>query len=158
TSLMPRRRARSREIPFSFDSFLDVVANVVGIIIRLILVVWVSARSYDSVQKYAAQAAKNGAGVVPTPQQATPASPSKSERELEELQTRLAEALDRIGLLDRQIEEEKHKQLQLHAQSSRVAQRRAAIALSETLVAPVDVESFRGRERMLEERISALEK
>ena len=40
---MLRRRRRSREIPFSFDSFLDVVANVVGIIIRLILVVWVGA-------------------------------------------------------------------------------------------------------------------
>jgi hypothetical protein len=45
---MLRRRRRSREIPFSFDSFLDVVANVVGIIIRLILVVWVGARSYGS--------------------------------------------------------------------------------------------------------------
>src|SRR5262245_14934229 len=47
---MFRRRRRVREIPFSFDSFLDIVANVVGIIIRLILVVWVGARSYSSVQ------------------------------------------------------------------------------------------------------------
>src|SRR5262249_23405811 len=31
---------------FSFDSFLDVVANVVGIILRLIIVAWVGARSY----------------------------------------------------------------------------------------------------------------
>jgi hypothetical protein len=46
---MIRRRRRPREIPFSFDSFLDIVANVVGIIIRLILVVWVGARSYSSV-------------------------------------------------------------------------------------------------------------
>lgn len=45
---MYRRRRRTREIPFSFDSFLDVVANVVGIIIRLILVAWVGARSYQS--------------------------------------------------------------------------------------------------------------
>lgn len=49
---MIRRRRRVREIPFSFDSFLDIVANVVGIIIRLILVVWVGARSYSSLQKY----------------------------------------------------------------------------------------------------------
>ena len=48
---MIRRRRRHREIPFSFDSFLDVVANVVGIIIRLILVAWVGARSYSSVQE-----------------------------------------------------------------------------------------------------------
>jgi hypothetical protein len=45
---MIRRRRRTREIAFSFDSFLDLVANVVGIIIRLILVVWVGARSYTS--------------------------------------------------------------------------------------------------------------
>ena len=41
-----RRRRPEKEIHFSFDSFLDLVANVVGIIIRLILVAWVGARSY----------------------------------------------------------------------------------------------------------------
>ena len=41
-----RRRRCEREIAFSFDSFLDLVANVVGIIIRLILVAWVGARTY----------------------------------------------------------------------------------------------------------------
>src|SRR5262245_43388676 len=41
-----RRRRPEREIAFSFDSFLDLVANVVGIIIRLILVAWVGARTY----------------------------------------------------------------------------------------------------------------
>jgi hypothetical protein len=44
-----RRRRPVREIAFSFDSFLDVVANVVGIILRLILVAWVGARSYKAV-------------------------------------------------------------------------------------------------------------
>jgi len=43
---MRRRRRPDKEIHFSFDSFLDVVANVVGIIIKLILVAWVGARSY----------------------------------------------------------------------------------------------------------------
>jgi hypothetical protein len=42
------RRRPVREF-FSFDSFLDVVANVVGIIIRLILVAWVGARTYKTV-------------------------------------------------------------------------------------------------------------
>src|SRR5260370_24473049 len=54
---MIRRRRRTREIPFSFDSFLDIVANVVGVIIRLILVVWVGARSYSSIQHLARPAA-----------------------------------------------------------------------------------------------------
>jgi hypothetical protein len=43
---MIRRRRPEREIAFSFDSFLDVVTNVVGIILRLILVAWVGARAY----------------------------------------------------------------------------------------------------------------
>jgi hypothetical protein len=46
---MYRRRRTTREIAFSFDSFLDVVANVVGIILRLIIVAWVGARSYKPV-------------------------------------------------------------------------------------------------------------
>jgi hypothetical protein len=45
---MYRRRRTTREIEFSFDSFLDVVANVVGIILRLILVAWVGARTYKA--------------------------------------------------------------------------------------------------------------
>ena len=44
-----RRRRPEQEIHFSFDSFLDLVANVVGIIIRLILVAWVGARTYTGV-------------------------------------------------------------------------------------------------------------
>ena len=45
---MFRRRRPVREIAFSFDSFLDVVANVVGIILRLILVAWVGAPLTDA--------------------------------------------------------------------------------------------------------------
>jgi hypothetical protein len=61
---MIRGRRRPREIPFSFDSFLDVVANVVGIIIRLILVAWVGARSYSSVQEILKQAEARRASAV----------------------------------------------------------------------------------------------
>lgn len=43
-----RRPLKNEEIHFSFDSFLDLVTNVVGIIIRLILVTWVGARSYHA--------------------------------------------------------------------------------------------------------------
>jgi hypothetical protein len=50
---MYRRRSRRREkIVFSFDSFLDVVANVNGIIIRLILVAWVGARAYHGAMTF----------------------------------------------------------------------------------------------------------
>jgi hypothetical protein len=44
---MYRRRSVRREIEFSFDSFLDVVANVIGIVLRLILVAWVAGKGYS---------------------------------------------------------------------------------------------------------------
>ncbi|MBI2808390.1 MAG: hypothetical protein HYX68_25665 [Planctomycetes bacterium] len=43
-----RRPPKGDSISFGFDSFLDLVTNVVGIIIRLILVTWVGARSYHA--------------------------------------------------------------------------------------------------------------
>jgi hypothetical protein len=43
-----RRRAPAREPVFGFDSFLDLVTNVLGIIIRLILVAWVGGRAYST--------------------------------------------------------------------------------------------------------------
>src|ERR1700687_922252 len=54
---MIRRRRPVREIAFSFDSFLDVVANVIGIIIRLILVAWVGARTYTAAMQFTDEAA-----------------------------------------------------------------------------------------------------
>ena len=56
---MIRRRRPRKGIEFSFDSFLDLVTNVVGIIIRLILVVWVGARSYSSLQTVSRPAKAN---------------------------------------------------------------------------------------------------
>ena len=47
-----RRRPPPATIAFSFDSFLDVVANVIGIIVRLILVAWVGARSYTAAMQW----------------------------------------------------------------------------------------------------------
>src|SRR5438876_1083951 len=48
---MIRRRRPLREIPFNLDCFLDVITNVVGIIIRLILVTWVGAKAYHAVRE-----------------------------------------------------------------------------------------------------------
>jgi hypothetical protein len=99
---MIRRRRRTREIPFSFDSFLDVVANVVGIIIRLILVVWVGARSYSSLSLI---------GAKPTTpnereknQSPLPADPLQAElilrrRELERAQMELLEQLRKMDAI-----------------------------------------------------------
>jgi hypothetical protein len=91
---MIRRRRRGREIPFSFDSFLDVVANVVGIIIRLILVVWVGARTYTGMQT----SPSTPAAEVVTPEAADPLVDELEERrrELALVQNRLADQLQQL--------------------------------------------------------------
>jgi hypothetical protein len=92
---MYRRRRHSREIQFSFDSFLDVVANVCGIIIRLILVAWVGARSYHAA--YAHKAVEDAAPTASTHVAAEPdplePALKRQRDELEQMQKRLLEQL-----------------------------------------------------------------
>ncbi len=79
---MIRRRRPTRDIPFSFDSFLDVVANVVGIIIRLILITWVGAKSYTGF-------------VLPTPPSPPPVAVVDESVPLPEPEDPLAPELER---------------------------------------------------------------
>src|SRR5712692_11675752 len=99
---MIRRRRHPREIPFSFDSFLDVVANVVGIIIRLILVVWVGARSYTSLHPLVKPAAPAAAirAVQQEPQDPLQGELAEHRRELAALQARLLEQLRQAQLAE----------------------------------------------------------
>jgi hypothetical protein len=90
---MIRRRRRQREIAFSFDSFLDVVANVVGIIIRLILVVWVGARSYTGIQVAATNPAPAAETAAPLPRDPFQDELEQRRRELARAQNRLLEQL-----------------------------------------------------------------
>src|SRR3954469_7837890 len=112
---MIRRRRISREIPFSFDSFLDVVANVVGIIIRLILVVWVGARSYSSIKDLPPPPADFRPETVEKVEAAeeSPAAPetetadplhdelARHRRELVEAQSRLLDQLRQVEMLQK---------------------------------------------------------
>src|ERR671924_215456 len=93
---MYRRRRRSQEIAFSFDSFLDVVANVVGIIIRLILVVWVGARTYTGMQS-AAPVTERDAREAREPADPLVSELEQRRRELAQAQNRL---LDQLRELD----------------------------------------------------------
>jgi hypothetical protein len=91
---MIRRHRKTREIEFSFDSFLDVVANVVGIILRLILVAWVGARSYKAVVPSAPPAlTKEEIAELPDPQDPLAPELERQRRELAEAQTHLLEQL-----------------------------------------------------------------
>lgn len=90
---MIRRRRPQREIPFSFDSFLDVVANVVGIILRLIIVAWAAGRSYHGPPPPAPPPAPVFEEPVALPEPTDPLTPEleKERHELALAQARLLE-------------------------------------------------------------------
>src|SRR5438094_6788855 len=97
---MRRRRLPKPRENFSFDSFLDVVANVVGIIIRLILVVWVGARSYSSIQALSKPSKPNAAAAAEVRESDDPLQQELAEhhRELAAVEARLLEQLRALEL------------------------------------------------------------
>src|SRR6516162_2612775 len=113
---MIRRRRRVREIAFSFDSFLDVVANVVGIIIRLILVVWVGARSYSSLTTVPPPA--------PPPAAAAPEPEDPLQRELARHRRELAAARARLLEQLRLVHQVQEKQQKARQELGVLAERR----------------------------------
>jgi hypothetical protein len=162
---MYRRRRPVREIPFSFDSFLDVVTNVVGIIIRLILVVWVAARSYTGIVEQqpapTATAAKETA--------ALPEDPLKSEvaqrrKELEELQARLLAQLRQAAETQQDQAQTRQTVATLTARRTQLSTEVAALdgntqtegAAAQQLA--VSSAELRERSRRLAQEIAALEK
>jgi hypothetical protein len=116
---MIRRRRRAREIAFSFDSFLDVVANVVGIIIRLILVVWVGARTYTGIKTATTTPAASD------PALSAPADPLVSE--LEQRRRELALAQNRLLDQMRQLESSEIKESEPATEIAGLAARRQAL-------------------------------
>jgi hypothetical protein len=163
---MLRRRRPVREIPFSFDSFLDVVANVVGIIIRLILVVWVGARSYTSIQQLRVHA---GAAASPTAEAPLPQDPLERElmrerQELAEAQKLLLKQLQDLQVVhsgrenlqgqfaavtqELQHQEQQGAVLAQHSGEEEQARRAAVLSADE----------LRARKRHLQEELQALEK
>src|SRR5438105_13371014 len=99
-----RRRPQREKIFFSFDSFLDVVANVIGIIIRLILVAWVGARTYTAAMQFTddehepPSAAELAA--LPPPKAADDPLYNKLELAKLELEDARAQLLDKIHNLE----------------------------------------------------------
>lgn len=163
---MIRRARRVREVAFSFDSFLDLVTNVVGIIIRLILVVWVGARSYSSLQTLpkpaaAASATNSEVHALEDPLQLELA---QHERELAEAQARLLEQLRLLELTEGQEKEVESKFIALDSRRSelqregsdldRAAQEKGSAAKT----AALSFAELQQRQQRLSEEIRALEK
>ncbi len=161
---MIRRRRGVREVPFSFDSFLDLVANVVGIIIRLILVVWVGARTYSSLP-----ALKPAAPATAAPVEAVePADPL--EEELAQHRRELAQAEERLLEQLRQVQQIQASQAPLAGELAALSTRRQGLeqeqeALSRTTAergqaaqtVALSLAELRQRGQRLREEIQALE-
>jgi hypothetical protein len=117
---MIRRRRPVRETAFSFDSFLDLVTNIVGIIIRLILVVWVGAQSYNALP----DVLKSRQAALPKPAAEPPPITDPLEAELARQRAELAEAERRMLEQLRQLELERGKEARAGQELAEVEARR----------------------------------
>jgi hypothetical protein len=163
---MYRRRNRQRaEIAFSFDSFLDMVANVCGIIIRLILVAWVGGRSYSALMQMRDD---------PPPPAATKAAPRAQDdplsRQIRETQQQLeaarAKLLAQLHDLDFQQQSERTLQAQLASlqiEQQKLAKERESLVVTDekaeksTRLVALSMEELQRRQKSLLDEIKKVE-
>ncbi|MBL8797602.1 MAG: hypothetical protein JNM56_27125 [Planctomycetia bacterium] len=119
---MSRRRRKSLESGFSLDSFLDLVTNVVGIIIRLIVVAWVGARGYTTISPLLSPAPPAQTSPLPPVDDLAMRQQLARERaELAEAEARLLEQLRNLDLV-------KHEQGAVAQELAALTPRAAALA------------------------------
>jgi hypothetical protein len=161
--LRRRRPLKNEAIHFSFDSFLDLVTNVVGIIIRLILVTWVGARSYHATMQWL-----DVEPLPPAPAAKITDDPlheriEQSKCDLDEARTRLLAQMKELETIEQKTQ---HAQTQLGALVSRrdelEAQRKvldgkAAQRTNEVQLASLSIEQVRQRSKALLDEIKKIE-
>jgi hypothetical protein len=151
---------------FSFDSFLDLVTNIVGIIIRLILVVWVSAKSYNALPdalKFRHEAAKK-ATEMPAIMDPLEEELARQRAELAEAERRMLEQLRQLDLT-RDEEAKAGKELaevdaqrdELRKALARIDQDKTATG-TKTKEASYTLAELQKRREKLTEELHALEK
>jgi hypothetical protein len=123
-----RRRSQREKIFFSFDSFLDVVANVIGIIIRLILVAWVGARSYTAAMQFTdaepePTAAQAASVTLPAPKLSDDPLASKLDLAKQELMETRNQLLDKL----QNLQGAKEKTRLTRAQVAELARKNAEV-------------------------------
>jgi hypothetical protein len=129
---MIRRRRVLREIAFSFDSFLDVVANVVGIILRLILLAWVGARSYTGLVE-PAEVAPPAPPQLPQPaalsEPVSPLAPAveRARLDLADAKARLGRQQQLLGPLREQARQAERAAGALEGRRKEIQSQRAAV-------------------------------
>jgi hypothetical protein len=164
-----RRPAKTNAIAFSFDSFLDVVANVIGILLRLILVTWVGARSYQAAMEHLPSEGDSTAAVSAKPAPRLEDDPlhaeiRKAEQELDEARRRLVSRMDQVDLVRKQEKttEERIAELvrweaELKTAREKIA-KEAAASQTTTQRASLDLDLVRNQIRKLNDEIKQLEK
>ncbi|MBI3412365.1 MAG: hypothetical protein HY040_28935 [Planctomycetes bacterium] len=166
---MCRRHRPSREkLSFSFDSFLDVVTNVVGIIIKLILVTWVGARSYTAAMALLEEQASPAAALTkPTPKftdDSLHADVQRNLNELEEARARLVGQLRKLEDVEQESQTAAKELNQLDSKRRQIDEERAVAATllkdddQKARLAHLSLDELRLRGKKLLEQIKEIEK
>lgn len=126
---------------FGFDSFLDIVANVIGIILRLILVSWVGARSYTESMKWLEEDPTPDATIIapsrPAPTPLPDPKPSdepihgeiaKARKELDQVQSELIEQMRRFDLLNAKDKQTEATLAQFETSKKKLLEEQEALA------------------------------
>ena len=165
-----RRRPQREKIFFSFDSFIDVVANVIGIIIRLILVSWVGARSYTAAMQFTEEEPEASApaaiAALPPPKRSDDPLANKldvAKQELDETRNQLLGKLqnlqaakEKTQLTREQLDKLAKKNAQLENQQ-RVLEKELEAKGQKVQLASLSLEGLRRRGREVAEQVKNLQ-
>jgi hypothetical protein len=168
-----RRRPPTGEIAFSFDSFLDLVANVVGVILRLILVAWLGARAYTGVFHPLGATSTSEAdsstseGLPAEPKYTTDAEKTAVEQAKKQLADARAALLEHLRqqqdvqsrrkVLDRQIADLKSKQSELTQAFGKLDERKRAFDRAQA-TAGLSLAEIRERSEKISKELETLAK
>jgi hypothetical protein len=160
-----RRPLKSEAIQFSFDSFLDLVTNVVGIIIRLILVTWVGARSYHASMQWLE--VETTAPPAPTPAVKITDDPlhhriELSKRDLDDAKTLLLSKLKKLSEVEKTTKVTDEELAKLVSRRNELEAERASLAgqlanPGKVRRASLTVDDVRRRSKQLLEEIKKIE-
>jgi hypothetical protein len=162
-----RRRPKREKIAFSFDSFLDVVANVIGIIVRLILVTWVGAQSYRSTMNWVENAPPPTA-MKELPSLKASDDPVSAEiqamrDEIDKARSALADRLSALERIEQEQSQEKTKVAQLASRrreletDAKALEKKIGEKAAKSDEAALTLEELKARSKKLLDEIKAVQ-
>ena len=158
-----RRPLKNESIHFSFDSFLDLVTNVVGIIIRLILVTWVGARSYHTSMQWLELEPLPAVEMPKITDDPLHARIEQSKSDLDEARTRLLAQMQELEAVEQKTQATNTRLAALEHERANLESERKLVAVTGTTratqlqQASLSVDEVRKRSRKLLDEIKKLE-